>query len=95
LAEKIRSEDQAEPSADDSVNRAFDGFGATRDFYKEVFDRNSIDGRGMRLEAYVHRGLRYNNAFWDGQEMVFGDGDGTLSTDFTKSLDVIAHELTH
>jgi Zn-dependent metalloprotease len=57
--------------------------------------RNSIDDRGMRLDGYVHRGVRYNNAFWDGQEMVFGDGDGIVFSDFTGSLDVIAHELTH
>jgi Zn-dependent metalloprotease len=69
--------------------------GSTRDFYKQVLERNSIDDKGMRLDGYVHRGLRYNNAFWDGQEMVFGDGDGVLFADFTKSLDVIAHELTH
>src|SRR5215475_6104008 len=89
-----RSEDGPE-SRDSSVNRAFDGFGKTREFFKDVLDRSSIDDRGMRLEGYVHRGVRYNNAFWDGQEMVFGDGDGMLFTDFTKSLDVIAHELTH
>src|SRR5262249_27643424 len=82
-------------SADETVNRAFDGFGTTRDFYKAVFDRNSIDDHGMRLDGYVHRGVKYNNAFWDGQEMVFGDGDGAGFTDFTRSLDVIAHELTH
>jgi len=90
----VRSESDP-PSSDASVNQAFDGLGTTRDFYKEVFDRNSIDGRGMRLDGYVHRGRRYNNAFWDGQEMVFGDGDGELFTDFTGSLDVIGHELTH
>src|SRR4051794_21366926 len=90
----VRTE-QGAASADDSVNRAFDGLGATREFYKEVFDRNSIDDQGMRLDGYVHRGRSYNNAFWDGQEMVFGDGDGRVFTDFTKSLDVIAHELTH
>jgi Zn-dependent metalloprotease len=82
-------------SADASVNRAFEGFGATRDFYKEIYQRNSIDGQGMRLDGYVHRGVRYNNAFWDGQQMVFGDGDGIIFTDFTGSLDVIGHELTH
>ncbi len=49
----------------------------------------------MRLQGYVHRGTKYNNAFWDGQEMVFGDGDGEVFTDFTGSLDVIAHELGH
>jgi Zn-dependent metalloprotease len=89
-----RSEDGA-ASGDDSVNRAFDGFGATRQFYLDVMGRNSIDDRGMRLDGYVHRGVRYNNAFWDGQEMVFGDGDGIVFSDFTGSLDVIAHELTH
>jgi Zn-dependent metalloprotease len=82
-------------STDDSVNRAFAGLGDTRDFYKEIFDRDSIDGRGMRLNGYVHYDAGYNNAFWDGAEMVFGDGDGVLFTDFTKSLDVIGHELTH
>ena len=89
-----RTEDGA-ASADPSVNQAFDGFGATRDYYRAVHDRNSIDDRGMRLEGYVHRGVAYQNAFWDGQEMVFGDGDGEVFTDFTGSLDVIAHELTH
>ena len=89
-----RSEEGPE-SDDDSANRAFDGFGRTREFYKTVFERNSVDGRGMRLDGYVHRGLRYNNAFWNGREMQFGDGDGIMFTDFTKSLDVIAHELTH
>ena len=82
-------------SADKSVNRAFEGLGSTRDFYKDVFDRDSLDGRGMRLNGYVHYGAGYNNAFWDGGQMVFGDGDGVLFTDFTRSLDVIAHELTH
>jgi Zn-dependent metalloprotease len=91
----IARTEQGPASADASVNRAFEGLGTTRQFYKEVFDRDSIDGHGMRLDGYVHRGLRYNNAFWDGQEMVFGDGDGVRFTDFTASLDVIGHELTH
>jgi len=82
-------------SKDDSVNRAFDGLGAARDFFQQVLDRNSIDGRGMGLDGYVHRGVDYNNAFWDGRQMVFGDGDERLFTDFTKSVDIIAHELTH
>ena len=89
-----RSED-GPPSSDGTVNRAYDGFGATNDFYKEVFKRNSIDDKGMRLNGYVHRGIDFNNAFWDGEGMVFGDGDGAMFTDFTLSLDVIAHELSH
>jgi Zn-dependent metalloprotease len=91
---RIRSENDP-ASSDDAVNRAFDGLGTTRSFYNTIFKRNSIDDQGMRLNAFVHRGFRFNNAFWDGQEMVFGDGDGEIFTDFTKSLDVIAHELTH
>jgi Zn-dependent metalloprotease len=89
-----RSED-GPASADETVNRAFDGLGTTRQFYKDIFDRSSVDDRGMRLEAYVHYDVGYNNAFWDGREMIFGDGDGHVFTDFTKSVDVIAHELTH
>ncbi|MET9901209.1 M4 family metallopeptidase [Streptomyces sp. NPDC006446] len=89
-----RSEDGPE-SANASVNRAFDGLGTTRDFYRTVFNRNSIDGEGMRLDAFVRFGERFNNAFWDGQQMVFGDGDGRLFSDFTGSTDVIGHELTH
>jgi len=82
-------------TADGSVNRAYDGLGKTYDFFKEVFDRNSIDDRGMRLDGYVHFGRFYNNAFWNGRQMVFGDGDGRVFSDFTQSLDVIAHELAH
>lgn len=93
-ADVKRTED-GPPSSDESVNRAFEGFGTTRDFYRQVFNRDSIDGNGMRLDGYVHYGQQYNNAFWDGAEMVFGDGDGVSFTDFTMSLDVIAHELTH
>jgi Zn-dependent metalloprotease len=89
-----RTED-SQPSTDDSVNRAFDGFGFTRAFLKEILQRDSIDGKGMRLDGYVHFGVKFNNAFWNGQQMVFGDGDGVLFTDFTKSIDVIAHELAH
>jgi Zn-dependent metalloprotease len=94
FATLIRSEDD-EQVADAAANRAYEGFGATRTFYRDVFQRNSIDDRGMRLQGYVHRGTKYNNAFWDGQEMVFGDGDGHVFADFTGSLDVIAHELGH
>ena len=91
----IARTEQGEVADDASVNRAFDGLGSTRQFYLDVMRRNSIDDRGMRLDGYVHRGVDYNNAFWDGQQMVFGDGDGVIFSDFTGSLDVIAHELTH
>ena len=49
--ELVRGEDD-QPSTDEAVNEAFDGLGATYDFYSKVLDRNSIDDRGMRLDAY-------------------------------------------
>jgi Zn-dependent metalloprotease len=82
-------------SDDPSVNEAFDGLGVTFDFYDEAFQRNSIDGRGMPLHATVHYDRNLDNAFWNGQEMVFGDGDGRFFNRFTLSTDVIGHELTH
>ena len=83
------------PSADPAVNEAYDGLGATYGFYHDVFERNSIDNKGLRLDATIHYDTDYDNAFWDGRRMVFGDGDGVLFVGFTKSLDVIGHELTH
>ena len=85
----------APATADVEANEAYDGLGATFDFFADVYDRNSIDDEGLHLDATVHYGRRYDNAFWNGQQMVFGDGDGDLFNRFTISLDVIAHELAH
>ena len=82
-------------STDAAINEAYDGLGATYKLYMDIYQRNSIDGQGMRLDASVHFGQGYDNAFWDGQEMVFGDGDGIIFVGFTKAIDVIGHELTH
>ncbi len=49
----------------------------------------------MTLMSSIHYGVRYDNAFWNGSQMTYGDGDGRVFTDFTKSDDVIGHELTH
>jgi Zn-dependent metalloprotease len=78
-----------------AVDEAYDGLGATYDFYWEVLRRNSIDDQGMPLNGHVHYGRRYNNAFWDGQRMIFGDGDGVLFNRFTIAIDIMGHELTH
>lgn len=90
----IRHEGEA-PGRDAAVNEAFDGLGATYDFLRETYDRNSIDDEGLPLDATVHFGRGYDNAFWNGQQMVFGDGDGEIFNRFTVSLDVIGHELGH
>ncbi|HEY9852307.1 MAG TPA: M4 family metallopeptidase [Leptolyngbyaceae cyanobacterium] len=83
------------PSHDEAVNEAYDATGATYDFFQNIYGRNSIDDRGMRLDSTVHYDIQYDNAFWDGSQMVYGDGDGEIFQRFTKSIDVIAHELTH
>lgn len=90
----VRAEGQA-AAEDVAVNEAYDGLGHTFDFFLDSYNRNSIDDDGMALNATVHYGDRYNNAFWDGRQMVFGDGDGDLFNRFTSALDVIGHELGH
>ncbi|UOQ89597.1 M4 family metallopeptidase [Agromyces endophyticus] len=82
-------------TGDESVDDAYNGLGDTHRLYDRVFGRDSIDGRGMPLEATVHFGEKYDNAFWDGERMVFGDGDGEVFRGFTDSLSVIGHELSH
>lgn len=90
----VRREDD-EPVSDSAVNEAFEGLGATYDFFWGAYGRDAIDGLGASLEATVHYGRDYDNAFWDGARMVFGDGDGEVFLGFTASLTVIAHELSH
>ncbi len=80
---------------DAAVDEAYDGSGRTFDFFEKVLGRNSVDGRGLRLDSTVHFGVRFANAQWNGRQMIYGDGDGQLFNRFTKSLDVIAHELSH
>jgi len=82
-------------SGDVAVDEAYDGLGATFDFWAQVYSRNSIDDSGLPLRATVHFGTDYNNAFWNSEQMVFGDGDGQIFNRFTISLDVIGHELAH
>ena len=90
----VRSEGEP-PVTDTAANEAYDGAGFTYDLYWKEYRRNSIDGRGMRIDSSVHYGRDFDNAFWDGRQMVYGDGDGMIFERFTRSLDVIGHELTH
>ncbi|WP_067248018.1 M4 family metallopeptidase [Microbacterium resistens] len=90
----VRREDDP-PVADAAANEAFDGLGATFDLLLDAFARDSLDGAGAPLHATVHYGVDYDNAFWDGERMVFGDGDGEVFRGFTGSVSVIGHELGH
>jgi Zn-dependent metalloprotease len=96
----VRREEDG-PVSDVTVNEAFDGSGATYDLYKDVYNRNSIDNNGMRMDSTVHYRKGYDNAFWNGEQMVYGDGDedqpveDRLFNRFTIAIDIIGHELTH
>lgn len=89
------------PVSDLAVDEAYDGAGATYDMYWEEYQRNSIDNSGMDIISTVHYKKGYDNAFWNGTQMVYGDGDEDLPpaqrlfNRFTSAMDIIAHELTH
>jgi len=86
---------EGDPATAVNVNKAYDALGATLEFYQDVLGRKSIDNLGMNLDANVNFGVGYDNAFWDGTRMVFGNGDGSMFIDFTNDPDVPGHELTH
>ncbi|RPH63285.1 MAG: peptidase M4 family protein [Chloroflexi bacterium] len=93
---------EGDPPVDDvTVNEAYDGSGVTYDLYSDIYGRNSIDGNGMKLDSTVHYQKGFDNAFWNGSQMVYGDGDEDLPVAerlfnrFTIAIDVIGHELTH
>jgi Zn-dependent metalloprotease len=83
------------PVGDPAVDEAFDSSGQVWDLFDGQFGRQSIDGRGGTVSITVHYGRDYDNAFWDGTQLVFGDGDGQIFDRFTKPMDVMAHEYTH
>ena len=89
----VRSEGD-NPSKDPVVNEVYDGSGDTFNLYADVYRRNSLDGEGMKIISTVHHRRRYNNAYWNGQQMAYGDGDGVLFKKFTV-LSIIGHELSH
>ena len=82
-------------SSDGTVKRAFDTTTDVAAFYQQNYGRNSIDNAGMTLASSVHYGIDYNNAFWNGFQMTYGDGNGLIFIDFTLGDDVVCHELTH
>jgi Zn-dependent metalloprotease len=84
------------PASTDAVaKRAFKETASVAKFYSDVFGRNSIDDAGMTMMSSIHFSKNFNNAQWNGSQMIYGDGDGKLFVDFTKGNDVIGHELTH
>ncbi len=87
--------DDASPTGDAAVDEAHASSGQVWDLFESAFGRASVDGEGTTVSVTVHYGQNYDNAFWDGAQLVFGDGDGDIFDRFTKPMDVMAHEFTH
>jgi hypothetical protein len=92
--ERVRAEGDPQ-TGDPAADEAYTGVEASLAMFREVFDRASYDGKGAPVTATVHYQRNYDNAFWDGEQLVFGDGDGQVFTRFTKPIDVLGHEFTH
>jgi len=80
---------------DTPLDNAHDYAGTVYNYYLNDHGRDSYDNAGATITSTVHYGTNYNNAFWNGSQMVYGDGDGTTFSPLSQSLDVVAHELTH
>lgn len=87
--------DSATLPTDKDAKNVINAGGGTWHFYYDLFGRNSVDNLGMTIQQFIHYDKKYDNAFWDGRRMIFGDGDGTLFGSFTSDIDVVGHELTH
>lgn len=78
---------------DDAALDAHWGASMTYDYFLNVHARNSFDGNGAAIRSYVHAGVDYVNAFWDGSQMTYGDGSGAIEP--LTSIDIAAHEIGH
>ena len=92
--ELVRTE-AGPPSDDITVEETFNAMSQTIRFFREVLGRDSLDGTAAPVVAVVHYGTNYANSWWDGKQLIVGDGDGELLGRFSACLDVIAHQLTH
>lgn len=92
--ELLRDEDDP-PTHDKDANAAYENVGIALQFFKTELGRDSLDGRGMRVDASVHYRSRFNNAMWTGSQLAVGDGDGVDFKGFAHSLGIIAHEFAH
>jgi vibriolysin len=82
-------------TGDTHVDDNYTHLGTTYQCYFQNFGRDSYNAAGAQMRSTVHYSTNYVNAFWNGTQMVYGDGDGSQSGPLGKSLDVTVHELTH
>lgn len=79
---------------DNAAYDAHHGAMATYEYYLSKHGRNSYNNAGAQLVSYIHYSNNYNNAFWNGSVMTYGDGNGITFSPLT-TVDVCGHELTH
>jgi Zn-dependent metalloprotease len=91
----LRDEDDPPVRNDPQANQAYENVGIAMQFYKTVLGRDSLDGKGMRVDASVHYGFAFANAMWTGEQIIVGDGDGRNVKQLAGSLGLIAHEFSH
>jgi hypothetical protein len=89
----VRSADQPQ-AGDPAVDEAALGVDQTLALYTDL-GRSSYDDKGATVLATVHYEQDYDNAFWNGSQLVCGDGDGKVFDRFTKPIDVLGHEISH
>ncbi len=91
----VSSSSNAINTGDNAIDSAHNYAIATYDYYFNNHGRDSLDNNGFILRSRVHYSSNYNNAFWDGTQMTYGDGDGVTFKPLSEDADVVAHELTH
>jgi Zn-dependent metalloprotease len=80
---------------DKDAKNVYDASMHTWNFYNQFFNRKSIDNANMVLVNSIHYRTNYENAMWNGRQMIYGDGDGVVFDSFTTDIDIIGHELAH
>jgi hypothetical protein len=94
LKTEIARKEGDPPIGDNAVDEVYEWLGVSFDFFWNVYGRNSIDNKGMPLEAIVHYGWNYNASFWNGKQLLFGDGDGKLLNRFTIPVEITAKDYS-
>ncbi|HGN1705661.1 TPA: M4 family metallopeptidase [Providencia rettgeri] len=89
----MREGDVKAPSL--AARHVYDSIGTILSFFKEKLNINQMFGCAADINAIIHYGVNYTNAFWNSQAIFFGDGDGKTFGPFYNDIDIIAHELSH
>jgi Zn-dependent metalloprotease len=92
---KITIREGLEASPDETANKLFNNLKISRAFFQNYFGFFTNPPHSFPITAYLHYGKNLSSAYWDGQNLVFGDGDGKHFSRFAESLEVVAHELMH